>query len=66
MGYSQAGKDCRLCHPDNLATYTCYGCHAHNPSSIISKHRQEGIGGFINCVRCHPTGREEEGDGGDD
>jgi hypothetical protein len=47
-----------------LARYTCYGCHEHSRSEVESEHREEGIGNLSNCVRCHPTGREEEG--GDD
>jgi hypothetical protein len=47
-------------------TYTCYGCHEHNPSEIEQEHREEGISDFQNCVACHPTGREKEGSGGDD
>ncbi len=58
---------CRTCHPTSLGSYTCYNCHEHNPAGIESKHREEGIFDFQNCVSCHPTGREEEnGGGGDD
>lgn len=58
------GASCQTCHPDTLARYTCYGCHEHNRSRVESEHREEGIGNLSSCVRCHPTGREEEG--GDD
>jgi hypothetical protein len=59
---------CSTCHPDSLTVYTCYGCHEHNPGNIEAKHREEGISNFQDCLRCHPTGREEEGErqGGDD
>jgi hypothetical protein len=57
---------CRTCHPDTLSAYTCYNCHEHDPAGIESEHREEGIVDFQDCVRCHPTGLEEEGEGGDD
>lgn len=52
---------CRTCHPDALAQYTCYGCHEHNPAEIQEEHAEEGIGDIANCIKCHPTGQEEEG-----
>lgn len=58
------GNSCQTCHPSSLLSYTCYGCHEHNQAKVESEHREEGIGDFRDCVRCHPTGREEEG--GDD
>jgi cytochrome c7-like protein len=57
---------CRTCHPQqgSWKTYTCYGCHEHTPAQVAGKHRDEGIGTNLeNCVRCHATGREEEGEG---
>jgi len=60
VGMSQ----CRVCHPDRLQSYTCYGCHEHDPVQIENKHREEGINDFNDCTRCHPTGREEEGEHG--
>ncbi len=55
---------CATCHPDNFATYTCYGCHEHNPVEIQAKHLEEGVRDFQDCVACHPTGSEHEGEGG--
>lgn len=64
MDHGASGpSSCRTCHPDNLETYTCYGCHEHTPANIEREHREEGISDFQDCVRCHPTGREEEGEG---
>ncbi len=51
---------CVTCHPNNFTTYTCYGCHEHNQQEIASKHLEEGISNFSNCVQCHPTGREHD------
>jgi hypothetical protein len=52
---------CKTCHPGGYTTYTCYGCHEHNESRIRSKHLEEGISNFENCVECHADGREHEG-----
>jgi hypothetical protein len=57
---------CRTCHPDTLSAYTCYICHEHNPAEIEEEHRDEGIADFQDCVRCHPTGLEEEAEREDD
>ncbi len=65
MDHGESGvSPCATCHPDSLQTYTCYGCHEHTPANIEAEHREEGIFDFQDCVRCHPTGREEEGEGG--
>jgi hypothetical protein len=54
---------CVTCHtePSNYRVYTCYGCHEHSEARIASKHREEGIGNFGDCVRCHRSGSEHEG-----
>lgn len=60
---------CKTCHPAGYRTYDCYGCHEHTPAGIARKHQKEGIADFRDCMKCHPTGREEEGEherGGDD
>jgi hypothetical protein len=68
LNHGEGGAStCVTCHPNSLRAYTCYGCHEHNQSNIAGKHREEGISDFNDCVRCHPTGREEEGgEGGGD
>jgi hypothetical protein len=68
INHGEGGNSCQVCHPSSLSNYTCYGCHEHTQANIASEHREEGISDFNNCVRCHPTGREEEGEGrgGDD
>jgi hypothetical protein len=53
---------CKTCHPSQLAGYTCYGCHEHDPAEIGEEHRDEGITDFQDCVRCHPTGQDEGGE----
>jgi hypothetical protein len=57
-----SASPCATCHPDSLSTYTCYDCHEHEPAEIEREHREEGIADFQDCMRCHPTGQEEEGE----
>ncbi len=58
-------KPCQTCHPTDLQTYTCYGCHEHKPAEIQHKHLEEGIPQFQDCVQCHPTGYEDEAEKGE-
>jgi hypothetical protein len=53
---------CATCHAtaNDFRTYTCYGCHKHQPAGIERKHRNLRRAELQNCVRCHPTGREHE------
>lgn len=53
---------CATCHPSSFTTYTCYGCHEHTEIEIRSKHIEEGVSDFQNCMECHPTGQKHEGD----
>lgn len=53
---------CATCHVNHrYDTYTCYGCHAHDPARVIQEHREEGIVDIKNCVRCHRSARGENG-----
>jgi hypothetical protein len=58
---------CATCHTlaGNFKAYTCYGCHEHDPASIARKHSEERVSNIEDCVRCHPTGRGKDGQGGD-
>ncbi len=59
---------CKTCHADapNYKTYTCYGCHEHSRDRILRKHQEERVTRDLdNCVRCHRTGGEHEGEGED-
>jgi len=53
---------CATCHTasDQFRTYTCYGCHAHQPDKMARKHRWLMSSELVNCARCHPTGREHK------
>ena len=57
---------CQTCHPETLSTYTCYDCHEHDRVETEGKHREEGITNFQDCMRCHPTGQEDESEGEED
>ena len=62
LNHGEGGTvSCATCHPANYTTYTCYGCHEHTEARIASKHREEGISNFQNCVECHADGRTREG-----
>jgi hypothetical protein len=51
---------CATCHSnDDYSRYTCYGCHEHAPDKIRSKHIEEGISDFQNCVECHRSASGE-------
>jgi len=62
---------CNVCHLNkDYKTYTCYGCHEHTENNIRSKHIEEGIYQYSNCISCHKSsdkhgmehgGRKQEG-----
>jgi hypothetical protein len=62
MDHEGAAGDCQSCHPSSLTTYTCYECHEHDEAEVRSKHLEEGISNFQDCMECHPDGRKHEGD----
>ena len=43
-------------------TYTCYGCHEHTTANVLGEHEGRALAELQDCVRCHPGGREAEGD----
>lgn len=67
MNHGQEGgrvNTCADCHQPNLTTWTCYTCH--NQAEVTRKHLKKGIANFSDCMRCHPTGQEDEGEDDDD
>ena len=57
---------CATCHVNSdFKRYTCFGCHEHTPAGIRARHEREGIRNIDNCVRCHRSGDEEGGEGGE-
>ncbi|HLW65085.1 MAG TPA: hypothetical protein VKS79_07150 [Gemmataceae bacterium] len=59
--------ECVTCHnkPNDMKAYTCYGCHEHEEARIARKHPKLNAMQLQNCVKCHPTGRENERRGGE-
>jgi hypothetical protein len=53
---------CRSCHPNSLASYTCFSCH--NQGQMVSRHAAQGITDISNCVRCHASGGGGDSGGG--
>ncbi len=52
---------CNTCHiNNNFSAFTCYGCHEHSESKIISEHNEEGIYNITNCSSCHRSGNEHD------
>lgn len=51
---------CVTCHTgSDFRSYTCYGCHEHEPDKVRAKHLKEGITDFTNCVECHRNASDE-------
>ncbi len=59
--HGEKNNFCMDCHQPNLTVWTCYPCH--NQNEMIREHREEGISELSNCLRCHPTGQENEAEG---
>jgi hypothetical protein len=58
LDHGDANRNCQTCHPgNNTGTYTCYSCHERG--RVADKHREEVEGDFSDCMRCHPTGKED-------
>jgi hypothetical protein len=55
-GTDQQQSNCQTCHPNGTSTYTCFGCHAHTTSNVVSIHEQN-LAALQHCIRCHPQGR---------
>jgi hypothetical protein len=58
---------CVTCHvQNNFKSYTCFGCHEHQPDSLRAKHLRDGVRDFENCVECHRGAHGEHGGRDDD
>lgn len=65
LNHGESGEiPCAVCHVESYTTYTCYGCHEHEPQEMISKHAEKNISGdrLLECAACHATGRKEGDD----
>ena len=62
LNHGRRGKvsACATCHsePGSYKTYTCYGCHEHNPARIEKRHTKVPAAKLNDCVQCHANGRE--------
>ena len=56
MNHGEGNNACSDCHQPTLKEWTCYTCH--DQSRTASKHREEGIANFDDCLRCHANGQE--------
>ncbi len=56
MNHGEKNNACVDCHQPTLREWTCYTCH--EQSRVRSKHLEEGISNFDDCLHCHPTGQE--------
>jgi hypothetical protein len=61
-GSEERKAACVTCHPTDVKRYTCYGCHEHTTSNIQAKHEGKSLAELADCIRCHPGGRQAEGD----
>ncbi|MFM8272366.1 MAG: hypothetical protein ACKODX_08520 [Gemmata sp.] len=59
-GAKRSKNACATCHKgsDGYVTYTCYGCHEHNPDKVARQHKKINDPLVLaNCVKCHKNGR---------
>ncbi len=52
--------DCETCHAGTYTDYPCYTCH--DVDEMFVFHNDLDMYAFENCIECHPTGREGEGE----
>jgi hypothetical protein len=60
-GSRELKATCQTCHPIDVTTYTCFGCHTHTPANAVSGHEGRSLQQLTDCIRCHPGGRTEGG-----
>lgn len=56
---------CTVCHPQDVSTYTCFGCHRHTPANVVAGHEGRSLAQLTNCLQCHRGGGRGGGGGGD-
>ena len=57
-GSNEQKATCATCHPTDVSTYTCYGCHRHTVASVQADHEGQNVAALSDCLRCHPGGRQ--------
>jgi hypothetical protein len=48
---------CKTCHPNDVSTYTCYGCHQHTVANVLAEHQGRKAADLANCIACHKGGQ---------
>jgi hypothetical protein len=61
-GADEEKATCQTCHPTDVKSYTCYGCHAHTEGNVRGEHEGQSLAELADCIRCHPGGRQAEDD----
>jgi hypothetical protein len=49
---------CQTCHPTDLKTYTCFGCHQHSAANVVNEHEGKPLSALTDCIQCHRGGRQ--------
>ena len=57
-GDKEQKATCKTCHPTDVKTYTCYGCHAHTTGNVLNAHEGKSLAELADCIECHPGGRQ--------
>ncbi len=55
-GSEEQTPNCKTCHPTTVTSYTCLGCHAHTPDSVMAEHQGAPLAQLQDCARCHAGG----------
>jgi hypothetical protein len=55
-GASEQIATCQTCHPTDVSTYTCLGCHRHTPANVVADHEGRSLAQLTNCIQCHAGG----------
>ena len=58
-GQEAEKSTCRTCHPKDVSSYTCYGCHEHTPAGVLAEHEGRPLSELKDCIQCHEGGRGE-------
>jgi len=62
MNHGEQVNTCSDCHQPDLTQWICFPCH--DRVAVDEEHDKEGIINTSDCLSCHPTGEEDEGNGG--
>lgn len=51
---------CATCHPKDITSYTCYGCHEHTAANVLGDHEGRRLADLTDCIKCHRGGSKGE------